>query len=242
MIFAVTMTPLLLGLGYWQLNRADEKQALIEQRVKGDQAETTQLTALAGADEDSQALSAEVWNYKKIKVRGHYDNNLYVLLDNRTRNGKVGYEVINFFRADNGRALWVNRGWIKAPLYRDQWPEIESVTGDVSITGTLYFQQDQSYTLAPQQFTDRWPRRIQRFDIHELNVEPEHELYPFTVRLTDDEQPGALQTGWRIPKMSPEKHFGYAIQWFSLAAVLVVMTIIALTKNNTTEAEQPYET
>lgn len=240
-IFAVIMTPLLIGLGLWQLSRAEEKQTLIKLQAESSQ-ELIQLTTLANVDWNSQALSAETWNYKKVDVKGHYDKTTYVLLDNRTRNGKAGYEVINLFRTDNGQSLWVNRGWIQAPLYRDQWPAIKSVSGDVAVTGSIYLQPEQSFTLAEAEIVNHWPRRIQDLDINELNVEFEHDSYPFTLRLADDNQPGALETGWSIPKMSPEKHFGYAFQWFSLAVVLVVMTGIAIGKNNTTEVEQTYDT
>lgn len=239
-IFAMIMTPLLIGLGLWQLSRADEKQALIKRQAEGDQ-EKIQLAILDVVDRNSQSLSAETWNYKKVEAKGHYDKTTYALLDNRTRNGIAGYEVINLFRADSGNLLWVNRGWIKAPLYRDQWPVIKAVTGDVVISGSIHIQSEQNFTLAAAETTNQWPRRIQGLDINALNTELEHDSYPFTLRLADDEQPGALQTGWRIPTMSPDKHFGYAFQWFSLAVVLVVMTVIAIGKNNTDEVEQTYD-
>lgn len=240
MIFAVIMTPMLIGLGLWQLSRAEEKQTLIKLQAESGQ-EKIQLTALADIESNSHSLSTETWNYKKVDARGHYDKTTYVLLDNRTRDGKAGYEVINLFRADNGKSLWVNRGWIKAPLYRDQWPSIKTVSGEVAITGSIYLQPNKNFTLAEAEIINHWPRRIQSLDINELNAELEHDSYPFTLRLADDKQPGALETGWSIPKMSPDKHFGYAFQWFSLAVVLLVMTVIAVGKNNNTEVEQRYD-
>lgn len=236
MIFAVLMTPILIGLGIWQLNRADEKKALIKQQADGRQEQYIELTDLNAVDW-SDAAAAERWNYKNVDTRGQFDSNAYLLLDNRTRNGHVGYEVINLFRTEDGKALWVNRGWIKAPLYRDQWPDIESVSGDVVITGSVYYRNSQDFTLADNPTTRQWPRRIQALDITGLMTELTQDTYPFTLRLLDDDQPGALKTGWRVSTMSSDKHVGYAVQWFSLAFVLVVMTVIAIRKNNTAEVE-----
>lgn len=241
LVFAVIMTPLLVGLGLWQLNRADEKQAVIDLQAEGEQSKNIKLTTLITVDWTHQTSANETLNYKRVDVKGRYDSRIYLLLDNRTRNGKVGYEVINLFRTDDGKAIWVNRGWIKAPVYRDQWPEIKPVTGVVAITGSVYLTSGQNFTLAADEATDQWPRRVQGIDINTLNTELKHDSYPFTLRLIDDAQPGALQTGWRLATMSPEKHFGYAFQWFSLALLLVVMTTFAIAKNNTDEAAQSYD-
>lgn len=241
MIFAVIMTPLLTGLGFWQLSRGDEKQALVKQYAEGGSSETIALTRLSIVDWQNHATQMETLNYKQVDVSGHYDKRLYLLLDNRTRNGMVGYEVINLFRTDDGKAIWVNRGWVKAPTYRDQWPEVKSVIQDVAITGHIYVPAGRNFTLATAEKTGDWPRRVQSFDIDELNHELITETYPFTLRLIDESQPGALKTGWSIARMSPEKHFGYAFQWFSLAVLLVVMTVIAIAKNNGYEVEHPDE-
>ncbi|UZE96109.1 SURF1 family protein [Alkalimarinus alittae] len=240
MIFALLMTPLLVGLGVWQLNRGDEKKALIKQQAEGRQEQHIELTDLNTVDWHDSA-AAEQWNYKNVDTRGRFDRKVYLLLDNRTRNGHVGYEVINLFRTDNGQAVWVNRGWVKAPLYRDQWPDIEPVLGDVEITGSVYYKNTQAFTLADNPTTLQWPKRIQALDMTGLMAELKQDIYPFTLRLIDDEQPGALKTGWRVSIMSSDKHFGYAVQWFSLAFVLVVMTAIAIKKNNTTEVEKTHD-
>ena len=239
-IFAVVMTPLLLGLGYWQLNRAAEKQAIINQQTHGNITENTAITDLMAVNWTPQ--TTEMWNYKKVEMTGRYDESIYLLLDNRTRQGRVGYEVINLFMTDDGNSVWVNRGWVKAPAYRDQWPLVESVKDEVAMTGTIYFNPDQNFMLGTNPEVNHWPRRVQIVDIKAFESELKTSTYPFIVRLADDSQPGALQTGWHMLNMSPEKHKGYAIQWFSLAAVLVLMTIIAIVKNETKEVEPTYDT
>ncbi|MGM0571288.1 MAG: SURF1 family cytochrome oxidase biogenesis protein, partial [Pseudomonadota bacterium] len=40
-------------------------------------------------------------------------------------------------------------------------------------------------------------------------------------------QPGAFRADWEPDMMGPQTHYGYALQWFSLAAALIILTIIA---------------
>ena len=46
-------------------------------------------------------------------------------------------------------------------------------------------------------------------------------VFPFPVRI-DAGEPGALQVDWQVVNMSPQTHQGYAVQWFAMAAVLLV--------------------
>ena len=42
--------------------------------------------------------------------------------------------------------------------------------------------------------------------------------------VADEDQPGVLQYDWSpIPQMGPEKHLGYAVQWFGLAVALTLI-------------------
>jgi cytochrome oxidase assembly protein ShyY1 len=43
----------------------------------------------------------------------------------------------------------------------------------------------------------------------------------------DQDSIGALKTGWTTVAVKPEKHVGYAVQWFAMAITLLIMTIIA---------------
>jgi cytochrome oxidase assembly protein ShyY1 len=47
------------------------------------------------------------------------------------------------------------------------------------------------------------------------------------VRLSGPEQPGAYLADWAPDMMGPQTHYGYALQWFSLAAALVILTVVA---------------
>ncbi len=228
-LFALLMTPLLLGLGGWQLDRAEEKQQQLNQQRQGAAVKPAQLDELSSIEwQPLSPVRREQWHFKPLTVTGWYDPSVYLLLDNRTRSGQVGYEVLSLFKTRDGQRLLINRGWIKAPLYRDQWPTIHSETAEVSMMGSVYFPEQQTFVLASEPATSGWPKRIQALDIEAVARELGMPLLPFTLRLSNDQQTGAFQTGWQLTQISPDKHRGYATQWFALAGALVVLTVVAV--------------
>ena len=80
----------------------------------------------------------------------------------------------------------------------------------------------------------QWPVRvgwISAARAEELFGEP---FAPYQLRL-DQSSLGALQTGWATVSVQPAKHTGYAVQWFVMAVVLLIMTVIA----NSNLADRP---
>jgi len=234
-VFASIMTPVLIFLGIWQLQRAEEKQQIIDKQPREGIEYFIDINDVSNGDQSID------WSYRMVSVSGSYSVDEHLLLDNRTRNGVVGYEVISLFKIDNGKHVLVNRGWVKAPPYRDQLPAIRSDLLDtlvsVTIKGSIYAPSSRVFTLSEEHIPQGWPKRIQALDIKALSKALGEDIHPFTVRLSDDNQPGALQTGWKVFQMLPDKHIGYAVQWFSLALVLVVMTTLAIRKIGANQAD-----
>src|SRR5690554_2840703 len=125
-LFVVVFLPLTIGLGFWQLSRGEQKQALM------DEFERRQAAAPVAVD----SLREDDRQYVRVAARGSFDNDRSILLDNRIRQGRAGYEVVTPFEATpSGTWLLVNRGWIAAGPTRDQLPAIPSVGGEVAISG-----------------------------------------------------------------------------------------------------------
>ncbi|MCV6604792.1 MAG: SURF1 family protein, partial [Porticoccaceae bacterium] len=124
---------------------------------------------------------------------------------------------------DNGNWLLVNRGWIAAPAYREQRPEIPAITGPVALTGTAHTPLEKTSSVYGAQ--PGWPKVIQTVDVARMGNELGHKVAPFTLRLLDD-QPGALRTGWPTINVQPEKHTAYAVQWFAMALALLILTTL----------------
>ncbi len=217
MVFSGLLLPLLLGLGFWQLDRAAQKQAQL-QRWQEPAAEIRWAT-LTG---DS---TGELVEGQPVEVTGRYSQTTHWLLDNRTRDGRPGYEVLSLFRPQQGPPVVVNRGWVPAPPSRDSLPAIGTPDQPVTLAGRIS-EFPQPPVLADTSVGLVWPRRVQALSVTEARaVAPE--LVNRVIRLSGPSQPGAFRADWQPDQMGPQTHYGYALQWFSLALALVILTLVA---------------
>jgi cytochrome oxidase assembly protein ShyY1 len=214
MLFAGLFLPLLISLGVWQLERAQEKKAQLAQWEQAAGSLSWQEFQVSGLEAG-----------QPVSISGRYGDESW-LLDNRTRDGAPGYEVLTLFYPEQGRPLVVNRGWIQAPRRRDELPEISRPGGDVRLRGRLSEYPEPPVLKDVSRGSDEWPRRIQALS-HQQAQSAEADVVGLVLRLSGPEQPGAYRADWAPDMMGPQTHYGYAVQWFSLAAALVILTMVA---------------
>jgi cytochrome oxidase assembly protein ShyY1 len=222
-LLTVLLFPLLIALGFWQLERADEKALIGEQDAQRASAPARPLESLLGADAADLA-------YRRVTVIGHYLPEPLVLLDNQIRDGRYGHDVYSLFldRA-SARYVLINRGWVPGDSSRRSLPEISVPSEDLSLSATVYVPPGKPYLLAEEQFEGREsPLLVQSVSSPALQAllsaglsEP---LFPWELRLAPD-QPGGFRRDWPVVNVSPEKHRGYALQWFTMAAALLLLFV-----------------
>lgn len=220
--------PLLISLGFWQLDRAQEKQLLLE--------EFTQQYQLPAKKIEAIDLSvSQQNNYQHVIVSGSYDNDRYWLLDNQPREGKVGYEIIMPFWTGE-QWLLVNRGWVLSPIYRDQLPEFTTPEGDVTIEGYFFgASKNAVFTQTASDLKQEWPKRVLQLDHVQVEKALGGNVAPLPLRVTDS-SPGAFITQWPVINTLPEKHQGYAVQWFAMAFALLLLYGWALVASDREDA------
>ncbi len=220
--------PVLLRLGFWQLERAEEKQQLLT--VYQQQRELPAILLNELPEEKRQA-------YRNVKVTGYYDTKHYWLLDNQPRSGKVGYEVVMplaIREAIGERIVLINRGWVEAARTRDQLPEIDTPIEEVVINGYLYPMQTNAVIKhSESDLTVDWPKRVLQLDNQVASAALQKKVDPLLLRLNED-SPGALLTDWPIINTQPEKHQGYAVQWFAMALALICLYVWLLFRDHST--------
>jgi len=224
-LFALALLPLFLGLGRWQLQRAEQKAAA---QIAFEERENA-------LPQDVSQLPAEPELYTRVAATGHYDNAHSFLLDNRILHGRFGYEIITPFVLEqrgseqsnvqqDARHLLVNRGWIEGDPARVQRPHIDAVEGAVRITGYVY-RDGTKMTFFGNGQEQQWPKLIQNLIVDDLQRQLGAPTYPFILRL-DASSAGALRTEWQIVSMGPERHIAYAVQWFAMALTLIVVWLL----------------
>lgn len=213
-LFTGLFLPLLIGLGIWQLDRAAEKQVILEQ-----------WQSQSGSLDWSRHTEAGLEAGQPVTLRGLYGESTW-LLDNRTRDGAAGYEVLTLFRPDQGKPLVVNRGWVLAPRRRAELPEITTPAEPVVLSGRLSEYPEPPVLMESPTEETGWPRRVQSLKERDVEVSG-GSVSRLILRLDGRDQPGAYRADWAPDYMSAQTHYGYAMQWFSLALALVILTAIA---------------
>lgn len=212
------LLPLLLGLGIWQTERAAAKQALVEQRAAGE--------AVAPLDLNRPAVLTAADRYRPAQVTGRYRDDQQWLLDNRVFHGQPGYHVFTPFLVE-GRAdavLLVQRGWVAVGESREFLPRLPMPEGRLTLSGRLDRPASVGLVIGEVPLQSIESRvRVQALDLADLAAARQLPLLPYALVL-DEGGPGGLQYDWSpIPPMGPEKHLGYAVQWFGLAVALLII-------------------
>jgi surfeit locus 1 family protein len=218
------LLPLLLALGFWQLDRAAQKRAWLADLVAASQKAAVDLNA-------AQPSYRELAN-RKVIVRGHYDPAHQVLLDNQTRDRQAGYLVLTPLRlAGSDVAILVDRGWLAAPPDRRQLPAV-AIDGTAAVTARGVADKGPSpgLKLGEAAAESGWPLRLQYLDYEVRQQRLRSQVLPYLVRL-DPDQPQGYRRDWQpVTEMGPSTHIGYAVQWFGLALALVVIYLVVNTK------------
>lgn len=214
LIFCLIALPLTVTAGFWQLRRAAEKQALL---ADFDARAGQTPVALAGVDPNADN------RYLRVSVSGMPDQQHQFLLDNRVRDGRAGYEVLTPVQFADQRWVLVNRGWLPRGVERARLPDIPMLADRVALTGHLYPLESRVPVLGPEDPAIGWPQVVQQPDPQLLAGRLGFPLFPYQVRLEDS--PGFV-TGWITTSLSPAQHRGYAVQWFGLSSVLIVLGLL----------------
>ncbi len=220
----VLVFPLLLTLGFWQLERADQKQTLYDDYIRMSVREPVNLAPTLS---NGSVTEANLWQGGTID--GHYVSAPVLLLDNQVHKGSVGYHVYAPFELkDSGQRILINRGWIAAGNFRDKAPDITMTEGDYTLSGVITrFPSVPGIVLDSGGLGEQispYILRMQTITVETVEKIFGHNIYPYIFRL-DAASPTGYLREWQQPGSGRERHFGYAFQWFSLAAVLLIIYI-----------------
>tara|TARA_Y100001968_G_C19379733_1_gene729635 strand:- start:507 stop:1232 length:726 start_codon:yes stop_codon:yes gene_type:complete len=216
-VFTLSLLPLLLGLGTWQLQRAEQKQQL--------QADIDAL-AQAPAKTLAQLGTQPPADWQPLSLQGQLDPQHIWLLDNRTRNGQAGVEVLQAFQADNGDWLVLNRGWLPWPDRR-QPPDISTPPGRLQLQAEKLPASSAGWRPGRRACdADQRSCVVAQLDLDALRAQSALPLLNWSARLTNIGS-AALTLDWPALPMSASRHTGYAVQWFSLAAALLALFLWA---------------
>ncbi len=214
------LLPVLLSLGFWQLDRAQQKRAI--------QAEYDARSRDERVEIGSQLQQADDLRFYRVVAHGTYEPRYQLLIDNRVQDGRVGYYVITPLRIGSSNTLvLVNRGWVPMGQTRDDLPKANAPSGMLEITGIATVPSDRIFMFTePPAPTDKWQRVWQHIDIKRFAAAVPFRVQPVVILLDPDSPAGGFMRRWARLDTGIAVHKGYAFQWFILAAALLVAYLI----------------
>ena len=207
-VITLLVFSLLIKLGMWQSTRAIEKEQRLSRIVELQTDNALSLSQLMqNSDQGEEQL-----NDLPVLLDGYFEPEILFLLDNQPNKGQLGYKVYQVFNHEP-YTLLVNLGWVLGSRDRNTLPDVTPITGPMKLTGNIRFI-DVGVMLAEQNFGQfDWPLRVQQIEIDKFSGLINKQLLPFAVFLDKTEQIG-YEKNWQPVVMPPEKHWGYAFQWF----------------------------
>jgi surfeit locus 1 family protein len=214
-VLIVATIAFLTSLGFWQLDRANEKRA-IEASIQKANTGIVELIA-----DENRLLEKE---YYQVRLKGQYLSNKQFIYDNQIVDQVSGYYVLTPFKLENQpSAIIINRGFIP-------WNGDREKLADVSIKKTKSEIKVQiskpikRIELKSSEIGNNFPVLIQAVDLVKMS-----ELagidFSSMVGLLDASMDDGFVRKWEPYTGSIEKHIGYAVQWFLMAIVLGIIGI-----------------
>ena len=218
-VATILLLPCLVALGFWQLDRAEEKRAL-EARW----AERSAQPAISL--DDVLGLAAAERDDRLTQFEGDFLTD-YWLLDNRLRDGRFGYELLAWVDAGD-LIVPVNLGWVAGDSARRSLPVVAFPEHPVTINGRAHRPSVPPF-IDLELVPDRRERVIPSLALAAWRAGLAQQfgkaVAPFVVRI-DPRSPWAKDARWVVVNQSPDKHTGYAVQWFAMAAVLALVFLL----------------
>ena len=229
-IATIVFVTLFLWLGFWQLDRAEQKRQLQGDQQRRIHAQPLLLSGLKKIDESLR--------FMPLKVTGRFDNEHQFLVDNKFHHHRVGYQVLTpLIPYGSTKRILVNRGWIPMGTDRQHLPAIKPVTGTISVLGNISFPSKKQITLNDKTNSQgRWPKVIEKVELTALQQDLQKPIYPLILQMKSDQKHG-FERNWQVTTMPPARHLGYAFQWFALAlAVGLTFLIVNLKRKKLSES------
>ena len=169
--------------------------------------------------DEKRALAASL---ERVAVLGEFVPRFTVYLDNKVRRGKPGYEIVTPLRLQGTSShVLVNRGWIEAAPSRDVLPEVPTPSGELRIEGISLPRIERVLVLG----RSTSGKLRQSLEVEAYAAETGLRLEQRVIEQHSSAADG-LARDWPPHEAGAEKNEGYALQWYSLAALAVILAVV----------------
>ena len=237
---ALLVTLLTVSLGFWQWNRALEKQAIFAAIERQANQNRSQTQSLGESLPWQFGRPAQDLDRKEVMIQGQWLPDTTFYLDNRLLNGKPGVNVLTAMALPDQSLVWVNRGWAPKPPGLDN-PRAQSlisgglhlpaqVNADIRAIGLASLLQRLELSSDPKSLRQGalwqnvdWTAATQRV-ANSVSLKTTHRdrVWPLIFWQTSDSPDGLLRQVPAPPSDAVDKHRGYAFQWWMMSLAALV--------------------
>ncbi len=225
-VLTAGLIALMCSLGMWQLDRADEKQSRLD-------------AFEAGVVVTDVSMTTNPRRYSEVEVQGQYDYSRQVIMDGFSIDKRAGYQVLTPFRVENtDTVLMVNRGWRVWSGDRLNIQGLVAANTLRTLRGRAerFWQPGMILGEGNAGESSRWPRIVVYPQHAEITQWMEQPVATWQL-LLDPQQDDGFVRKWSPGGIPPERHLGYAVQWFALAITLLVLYLIIVFKRSKSSEE-----
>ncbi|MEM5341846.1 SURF1 family protein [Paraburkholderia azotifigens] len=205
-------------LGFWQRDRAHQKEAL--------QAQITQFENAPAQNIGAAPIALKDIEFHRVRAVGQFMPQQVVYLDNRPYNDQPGFYVVMPFKLRDGGYVLINRGWLPRNMNeRTTIAPYDTPRGEVEIEGIARADATRAYELGQGGSAAHQTIR-QNLDVASFATETGLPLQPFVIQQTSDDG-DKLVRDWPAPTSGVERNYGYMFQWWGMAAAAIVFGLYA---------------
>jgi surfeit locus 1 family protein len=214
---ALAAIALTARLGWWQWSRGQQRSAFqqaIEQRAA--------MPPLTPAELPVRAQELEALLHRPVRLQGEWLSAHTIFLDNRQMNAVPGFYVVTPLRLrDTGAVILVQRGWAQRNFTRrEALPPVQTPPGVVEVRGRLAPPPAKLYAFDTE---EKGPIR-QNLDLTRFRAETGLPLLPMSVQQEGPPSEGLLRQ-WPQAGSGAGKNYGYAFQWWAIAALIAFLYV-----------------
>lgn len=207
-------------LGFWQLQRAQDKQSLLTAFA------TTDSRATVPLDQARRIAAGAI--HPHVRVVGRFEPQRSWLHDDQIRDGRQGVMAWALFDpADGSLPLLVNRGFVARSRDGTALELPPLAQGELELTGLYAAPPGSGLRLGGNRLPLQgdWPKTTIYIDPGEISEDVGRRI-DSRVLLLDPESDSGFARDWTPQILPPERHRGYALQWFAFALAALVIFIV----------------
>lgn len=216
-IAAVAGIAVTISLGLWQWGRGERRTALHEAVQAQEQSGAVDVRDLLAVREEDPRLL-----HRPVVLRGQWVPERTIYLDNRQVNAVPGFYVVTPLRIEGSQAVvLVQRGWVQRDFERrERLPPVQTPEGIVEVRGRVAPPPAKLYAFS----TEEKGTIRQNLDLAAFRAETGLPLLPVSVQQTGRPSEGLLRQ-WPEAGSGAEKNYGYAFQWWAIAALIAILYV-----------------